>query len=250
MRYCSQGLALAALAAILVGAGRVEAQTQGSQQGGLTGRTSTGQTAGSGSTLSQTQGYGLDTRFTGSGFNRFMSGSSTMGQTTAGAGAATAGAFGQSAGQAGEQSRFGSSQQLGLMGMMGGLGRGGMFGMNNMMGGMGTQQNQQQGKVRTHLRLGFETPGQPAGTVGPRFTQVVQRVLDRPDVGGGQVSVTLEGSTAVLTGTVASKHARDVVERLAMLEPGIGAVRNELTVRPDEPTRESEPTPNTAGQRP
>ncbi len=251
MGYRYHGLAWAAIAAVLVGAGRVEAQTQGSQQGGLTGRTSTGGTAGSGSTLAGAQGYGLDTRFTGSGFNRFMTGSTAMGQTTAGAGAATAGAFGQSAGQAGGQSRFGTSQQLGLMGMMGGFGRNGMFGMNNMMfGGMGTQQNQQQGKVRTHMRLGFESPGQPAGSVGPRFTQVIQRVLDRPDVGGGQVSVTLEGSTAVLTGTVASKHARDVVERLALLEPGIGAVRNELTVRPGEPTRASEPTPSTAGQRP
>ncbi len=121
--------------------------------------------------------------------------------------------------------------------------------MGGMMGGMGNQQ-QQKGPVRTHMRLGFESPGQPAGSVGPQFSNVVRRVLDRPDLGGGEVSVTLEGSTAVLTGTVASKHARDLVERLALLEPGIGAVRNELTVRPDEPTREREPTPSSADQRP
>jgi osmotically-inducible protein OsmY len=140
------------------------------------------------------------------------------------------------------------------LGMMGALGRGGMMGLGmgmgqNMMGGMGGQQNQQK-TVRTHLRLGFESPGQPLGTVNARFSDVVQRVLDRTDVGGGRVSVTLEGSTAVLTGTVSSKHARDVIARLALLEPGIGAVRNELTVNPDAPTPESGPTPNTAGQRP
>ena len=74
-------------------------------------------------------------------------------------------------------------------------------------------------------------------------------MLDRPDVGGGQVTVSMEGSTAVLTGTVATEHARDVLESLAMLEPGIAAVRNELLVNPAGPTRETEPTPSTGDQR-
>lgn len=247
------------VAALLAGSAQVQAQSgpgqAGTRQsaGNLTGRSSGGQTAGAGASMSQVQGYGLNSRFTGSGFNRFMTGSTAMGQTTAGLGAATSGAFGSGGAGMGGQTRFGGSQSFGMMGMLGGMGRG-MFGMNNrmMMGGMGGMgaQGNQTGTVRTRMRLGFETPGSPAGSVAPRVSQVVQRVLDRPDVGGGQVSIAMEGNTAVLTGTVASKHARDVVERLALLEPGIAAVRNELTVRPDEPTRATAPTPSAADQRP
>ncbi|MHB9077406.1 MAG: BON domain-containing protein [Pirellulaceae bacterium] len=101
---------------------------------------------------------------------------------------------------------------------------------------MGSQQtNSQQKSVRTHLRLGFAKPTFAAGAVNTRFSSVVHRVLEREEIGGGQVTVSIEGDTVVLTGTVASDHARSVVENLAMLEPGIGAVRNELTVDPDVP---------------
>ena len=85
------------------------------------------------------------------------------------------------------------------------------------------------------MRLGFDTaatsPARRANTA--RASQEwSRRVLEREDVGGGQVTVLMEGSTAVLTGTVASEHARDVLESLAMLEPGIAEVRNELLVNP------------------
>lgn len=238
----------------------VSAQMSGGQVG--SGRTSAAGgsgAAGSASTLSQTQGYGLDNRFTGSGFSRYMSGSSTMGQTTAGAGAATAGAFGQGAqgqtgqmGAAGGQNRFGN---LGTMGSYGGLGygfsgMGGMMGMRNMFN-RGMQQNmgQQQGKVRTHMRLGFDAPARSTAVVNARFASVVNRVLERPDMGGGQVTVSVEGSTAVLSGTVTTEHARDVIERLAMLEPGIAEVRNELLVNPAAPTPATGPTSSTEDRR-
>src|SRR6056297_2679961 len=51
--------------------------------------------AGSSSSLSSSQGYGLNSRFGGTNFDTFMSGSSALGTTTAGARAGTSG-FGQS----------------------------------------------------------------------------------------------------------------------------------------------------------
>ncbi len=214
-----------------------------------------GSAAGSASTLSAAQGYDLDSRFTGSGFDRFMSGSTAMGQTTAGAGAATSGAFGQSAagaGQMGGQSNqfggLGGMGGYGSMGRFGGMGNFGMMGMRNMFN-RGMQTNQQaQGKIRTHMLLGFDPASQPTTVVNARFSTVLKRVLERQDVGGGQVNVEMDGSTAVLTGTVATEHARDLIERLAMLEPGIADVRNELRVSPVEPTRASAPTSSTGGQ--
>jgi hypothetical protein len=253
-RRCTVLLAIVA-AVWLVAPHPVSAQQgytsgNGTSGTGRTSGTSSGSsTAGAASTLSSAQGYGLDSRFTGSGFSRFTTGSSAMGQTTAGAGAATSGAFGQSAtsSQSGGQNRFGN---LGNMGGMGFGGMGGMMGFRNMFGN-NSQTNQQTGKVRTHMRLAFDRPtqSQTAGMASARFSGVVKRVLEREDVGGGQVTVLMEGSTAVLTGTVATEHARDVLGNLAMLEPGIGDVRNELLVNPPAPTRANEPKPSTVDQR-
>lgn len=44
------------------------------------------------------------------------------------------------------------------------------------------------------------------------------------------VNVSIEGRTAVLKGVVPSPHARELAERLCLLEPGVSAVRNELTL--------------------
>lgn len=213
------------------------------QTGSTTGGTSASRSTASRSTASrssgqatagfartQSGGYALDPRF--------QTGSAGIGQTTAGAGAATSGAFGQSANQMGGQNRFGGMTGIGGMAGMGRMGMmGGMAMGRNMMG----TQNQQMGRgntaIRTQMRLGFSEPMPPASVVNSRFSSVVSRVLERADYGGsGQVTLVMEGQTAVLTGTVASDHARDVIERLALLEPGIADVRNELTVSPDEPT--------------
>lgn len=55
------------------------------------------------------------------------------------------------------------------------------------------------------------------------------------------VEVSVEGQTAILRGTVASAAARDLAERIALLEPTISKVRNELTVQPPSP---GAPTPS------
>jgi hypothetical protein len=44
------------------------------------------------------------------------------------------------------------------------------------------------------------------------------------------VEVVAVGRTAVLRGTVANAQQRDLLARLALLEPGVSAVQNELVV--------------------
>ena len=54
-----------------------------------------------------------------------------------------------------------------------------------------------------------------------------------PGIQGSQVTIMSSptGSTAVLTGTVASDRARKVAQQLLLLEPGINRVDNRLEVR-------------------
>ncbi len=91
--------------------------------------------------------------------------------------------------------------------------------------------------VRIGLTLGFEPP---ASVGAPVSGQVEQRLTRLPGVNlVGSPQVTLEGRTAVVRGTVATERDREMVSRLLLLEPGISAVRNELTVAgtggPDSP---------------
>lgn len=77
------------------------------------------------------------------------------------------------------------------------------------------------------IQVGFNTVP-PA--VNPAATAA--RVLN---VAGGlqklsPITVTLDSGTAVLRGQVATEHDRLLAQSLAMLQPGIYAVRNELTV--------------------
>jgi hypothetical protein len=61
-----------------------------------------------------------------------------------------------------------------------------------------------------------------------------------------RVAVSVEGRTAILRGTVACESDRAFVEQMALFEPGISAVRNDLQVR--RPPN-SDPPP-AAGARP
>jgi osmotically-inducible protein OsmY len=45
------------------------------------------------------------------------------------------------------------------------------------------------------------------------------------------ISVAVEGSTAVLRGSVPSVQDRKLAEQMALLEPGVRSVRNELVVQ-------------------
>lgn len=221
-------------------------------QFGSTNQESNNTQAGSSSSLSNSQGYGLNSRFGGSNFDTFMSGSSALGTTTAGAQAGTSG-FGQSgtggnrntAGTAGGFGNFG----LGGLGGFGGLrGFGGRGGMGGNVPGQTQQSTQNQKVIRTRLKLGFKQPTPAGPAISASYEKIIRRVLERDDYADGTVNLIMDGETAVLQGTVGSPHARDVAERLALLEPGIAEVRNELTLRADEPKPATSPKPSAPGQ--
>ena len=224
-------------------------------QQGATGGQTGGQAAGAASSLSATQGYGLDSRFMGSGIGAYTAGSSAMGTTTAGARAGTAG-FGQSVTGGAAGGNFGRTGGIGGIGGFGGLGGVGGLGGIGGMGGFGRNmfgQQQQTGQtgnkvIRTRAKLGFTPRMAAVASVSASYGRVIKRVLERGDYGKGTVNISMDGQVAVLKGTVDSDHARDVAERLALLEPGISEVRNELTVRAAEPTPATSPTPSSANQ--
>jgi hypothetical protein len=84
-------------------------------------------------------------------------------------------------------------------------------------------------QVRVALTLGFEPP---VATGPADVTAVVGERLTRlPGVRlAGTPQVVVEGRTAVVRGTAATEQDRERVSRLLLLEPGIAAVRNEMTV--------------------
>jgi osmotically-inducible protein OsmY len=138
----------------------------------------------------------------------------------------------------------GSSSLYGLGGMMSGnMGSYGMssYGRGNMMGnrgGYGGQFGMQMGsnrygantQIRNQLRVGFAPPTLVASEVSGRLLRRVPRIPGLERVAG--IDVKMDGRTAVLQGVVASQSQRDVLERLALLEPGISQVQNELVVDP------------------
>jgi osmotically-inducible protein OsmY len=97
-----------------------------------------------------------------------------------------------------------------------------------------TQGNQQQNNRQTGNRAQYTTqmaftgaPSQSASTL--QIRESVGESLRSVAVGTSQV--TVDGSTVILQGTVASAEDRKLAERMAMLEPGVKNVRNELVVK-------------------
>jgi hypothetical protein len=127
---------------------------------------------------------------------------------------------------------------LGLgLGFSGGLGgRGGFGGGLGGFSGIGQQNlnmNQTTGSnvVRTTLRLGFDPHRVESSAVSERLATRLPRIPGLETVSG--VDVKMDGKTAVIRGVVATQRQRSLISRLALLEPGISDVRNELTVDPD-----------------
>lgn len=245
------------LASVCAGAAPVWAQSSGS---GTFGQRNLGSTLGGssssafgGSSLGSSGSFGAGSggmqqqnagQITGS--ERYVRGARQPGQFVGGAN--DAGMVGQQNAAANGSSGMGMSG-AGMMGR-GGTGQlGGMFGnqgMNQLNRNMQNLQNlgrgqQQQRALRTPIRLGFDRPAVP----GPQVTaQFEQRLTKIPQLQvTGPVKVKMDGSTAVLTGVVGSERDRDLAGRLALLEPGISDVRNELEIRPAPPVPAAETLP-------
>lgn len=116
--------------------------------------------------------------------------------------------------------------QLGRGGL-GGLGQPGQLGQFNQLGGQGNLGRTQQ-QMPIPVRLGFPAVHSRPNDAAVRFQTRLTRIPSLAHLTG--VQAVVEGSTVVLRGTVPTEHDREVLERVALLEPGIAAVRNELVV--------------------
>ena len=105
------------------------------------------------------------------------------------------------------------------------MNQGGNF---NQQGG----RNAARSTIRIPLRLGFT----PKPISAPLFiAKFESRLAKLPAISAiGPIRVTMDGSTAVLTGVVASEQDRQLAEGIALLEPEVETVRNELTVQAAE----------------
>lgn len=113
----------------------------------------------------------------------------------------------------------------GLGGGLGGFGRGGQFGQTQF----GQQNTAATRPIRVSIRLGFTHPGPAPTVVSAKFARRLRRLPSLPSA--ESVAVEMDGRTAVLRGEVASGRERDLIARLALLEPGVSDVKNELTVK-------------------
>lgn len=94
-------------------------------------------------------------------------------------------------------------------------------------------QNQNNGgssrtQLRSRLTLGFAAPSPADHGVSAKLSK---RITKLPGLQlEGPLSIAMEGRTAILRGQVASDYDRQMIGRIALLEPGVAAVQNDLTV--------------------
>ncbi len=124
-----------------------------------------------------------------------------------------------------------------MLGMMAGAQNAALQGLSRSLSNLNPNQAKQEGNtrakktVRAVRTVGFEYVA-PVPTV--LNTRLATRLTNSKAVAAqGDVVVTMEGRTAVLTGVVANEHSRDLAARLCLLEPGVSKVENRLTI-PEE----------------
>jgi hypothetical protein len=129
----------------------------------------------------------------------------------------------------------GVSTRLGGLGGLGGLGS--QFGNTN---------RNSTNSTTTQLRIPMQVAPNPAVAGRVRnvvSTQFTERVTKLPGLQTSGVTMTAaEGRKAVLRGKVASTEQADLLGRLALLEPGISNVQNELTIDPELASLETLPS--------
>lgn len=80
-------------------------------------------------------------------------------------------------------------------------------------------------QIRVRLKLGF-TPPAPSASMMSTSLSRINGILSAKNLG----NATLSGNSVVLTGTVQSPDDKLLAEKLAMLEPGVRRVENQLRV--------------------
>jgi hypothetical protein len=109
----------------------------------------------------------------------------------------------------------------------------------------GRTTTQAQSQFRVPLKLGFLPTAAANNAPMPKLQTSLTKVPGMTKL--GPIEASLEGTTAVLRGRVATEADRQLAEGLARLEPGVGAVRNELVVgSAAATTTESLPSPTSS----
>lgn len=121
----------------------------------------------------------------------------------------------------------------GLGGGLGGFGGGGFGGgLGGLSGGQnfGGQSQNSQPLIRTRLRSAIEGSYPTPQAVGQRLSHRIQTVPRSAGISG--VNVSIDGTTAIVTGVVSTNKQRRMTELLMRLEPGVRRVENRITVAP------------------
>ena len=151
------------------------------------------------------------------GFNPNGS-ANALGGTTGGFGGGGLGGFG--GGLGGGLGGFGGNR--------GGIGGGGFRNFGNAGLGGGNLGGAAQAVLPTRLTIGYAYTRVGSTVLASRLSQRFVQIPAFKSV--VKIAVVMDGDTAVLSGTAPSAHQRMLVERVAMLEPGVSAVRNEVRV--------------------
>jgi hypothetical protein len=82
--------------------------------------------------------------------------------------------------------------------------------------------------MRVNLRVAFTPPRPTAAAFSDAIRTRLARILASQNIIAPQL--TMEGDVAVLRGVAATESQRLVLEKLIAMEPGVSAVRNEMSV--------------------
>ncbi len=128
-------------------------------------------------------------------------------------------------------STFGTAVGRGIGGQFGGAG--GQFGLGNQFGANTRTTTTAGGTPLLRHRIRPDASLLPTTATITRISRDFERRLTKlPGLTAeNSVAVKMDGETAVLTGAVASAAEREMIGRLALLEPGVASVQNELTVQ-------------------
>lgn len=138
--------------------------------------------------------------------------------------------------RAGATTGGGSTTGLGS-GLAGGLG-GSLFGGSNRQGSSTTRRDTSR-RAQYNMRLDLGS-GPQSGSAAPVVARAASiRGLNQSftRLNGVTAQARIEGSTLVLEGTATSTQSRELASRLALLEPGVRSVQNNLVVTTAEPKK-------------
>ena len=90
--------------------------------------------------------------------------------------------------------------------------------------------NAQEAWFEPRIEIGFEVPETKKSAVAKTVADSMG--ANKPGTRFSGVQVSMAGSVAILRGTVSSANDRQLAEQIAMLDPSVTSVRNELTVTP------------------